>query len=1710
MPAGTQQHGTDTTYSAFNSPSLNNSPSTLPSGYAGTYGAANLKTWPSGGILTTGTLEDLRKGTNQLAKDFNTAIVSHQSQITTNDGHLDKINVNLNELKTDSIEIANDLSNKAWDTITIVAGTGLVDTHGTDDTADDISGNPSGKNLKSDIQIDLVKATSTEIGGVLSSDTAITDSAVESSVAGHITVNSSTGAMKLLNNAVQLGTHTRGSYVKLIGGAGTTGKGGALENILITGQGNTSSGGSGFQSASVTLDISDTGVGSSFAGSFLGSTSSTGGITTVTVPSFKVDKKGRITEANSSITGDFATNQNIVISAGTNLSGGGTVTSNAGTSQTLTINHEASTLSAGTQSVGTTITHDTSGIAQNGDGKFGAFHRQVNIVDSITTDAQGHITGIATRPITYGLDSPAGNTTLGSKYSENLSFDLHVPTEKDFQALQQQVTTLEGDVIRIPSTGPVTINRNISANNDLLVADNLTVDVDTLLVEKNSSGAAGDGQVGIGISPARKLDVSGTGRFSGALEVGGGLYVNDQILHTGDSGSDTSIRFPADDTFTITTAGTERFRVDSSGNVGIGDTSPGVPLDIADDSNVQLRLRSTTSSNNTRITFGPNSTDAWNIGVNAVGGDFSFYDIVNNLTRLAIDTDGDVGIGTQSPTGKLHVSNVGESRIDIEDTDGTGSQKFRIFVRNSDDTFAIYDGTNTRTWFRYIANSTVANQKLTLLEGNGNVGIRTTNPSYALDVNGTIRSQSTLRAATNLIVGTTIQAASGNFDVDSSGNISDVNNIVSGGDISATGTISADTFLGIGTNTPDSNDSIDGRTYGPYKFQVENGDSKFAGNVNVTGNLNVTGISSTGSTADVDFNSVDLADVGAISMSGALSSTNTTQSTNVNSGSLILDGGAGIAKNVFVGGTLNVTGATTLGTLSAGGGGFDIDSSGNITDVGSIAAGGRITINGTSLGTIAQTTATNGHLQLVHGSDILAFDPNEIFATNSLQIGVADGKDISFFEGGDAHLTIENGGNVGIGTTSPSSALHIIKDGTGVDLLTLGGNLGSTAGNRDMHIVSPATDNANTPYKFVTGNAFTFRVDTEDVLNIDSDRKVGIGTTSPDDKLHVVGDIRATGGDILSTHTGSNAILNTHTTGGTVTLRHGVTYGLVGTTSNTKFTIRTNDTDRIAVLANGNVGIGTSDPDEKLEVSGKVKISNTSTIFNTGPANAPLRVGSDTGFIGIDSNEIETLGSDLTLRVPHNKLFQVQSRIDTDTSGTYANTLMQVLANGNVGIGTTSPTSKLHVAGTSAFDSHLHVGESTGGVALTLNDGYGNANVAFNHALGKPSVNGSSGRIEVGVDAATGYMNLEVGDNSVANETKVLTPQITINSGRIQNFFQTDIHSNLTIKSNATHLGFNAASSDTELANILMDSSSGLEISCTTSTTNAKKIRIRPANSDTVVFDGSASTFSKKIIVTDTTAGSQNAGSIHTDGGISANGHCHFGSSSTPALFTGSSNVAVGTSNATSKFVIAASSANAQIELRRTDSNTTGSYGAVNWTANDGHSVSSISAVGDGDSNGGELVFKTTTAAGERNPYGSNTTERLRIHSNGVSEFKGTAINAPKTITHTSSSELVIDLRESNIFDITIGSSFTLNMLNDGLTACLGGAFTIIIRNRANHDINFNDEFYFTGGDPLLTTGGETNNPKIDMISGVVLPHPSTSNNSNVMYCAINYDMASA
>ena len=64
--------------------------------------------------------------------------------------------------------------------------------------------------------------------------------------------------------------------------------------------------------------------------------------------------------------------------------------------------------------------------------------------------------------------------------------------------------------------------------------------------------------------------------------------------------------------------------------------------------------------------------------------------------------------------------------------------------------------------------------------------------------------------------------------------------------------------------------------------------------------------------------------------------------------------------------------------------------------------------------------------------------------------------------------------------------------------------------------------------------------------------------------------------------------------------------------------------------------------------------------------------------------------------------------------------------------------------------SRAVAGNGSGSVAMTINDGYGNANIAFNHESGTPDVDGSSGRIECGVDGTTAEMMFELWDNVTA------------------------------------------------------------------------------------------------------------------------------------------------------------------------------------------------------------------------------------------------------------------------------------------------------------------------------------------------------------------------
>ena len=57
------------------------------------------------------------------------------------------------------------------------------------------------------------------------------------------------------------------------------------------------------------------------------------------------------------------------------------------------------------------------------------------------------------------------------------------------------------------------------------------------------------------------------------LDVTGDVSIADKIIHTGDT--NTAIRFPAADTVSFETSGTERFRIASSGQLGVGGANYG-------------------------------------------------------------------------------------------------------------------------------------------------------------------------------------------------------------------------------------------------------------------------------------------------------------------------------------------------------------------------------------------------------------------------------------------------------------------------------------------------------------------------------------------------------------------------------------------------------------------------------------------------------------------------------------------------------------------------------------------------------------------------------------------------------------------------------------------------------------------------------------------------------------------------------------------------------------------------------------------------------------------------------------------------------------------------------------------------------------------------------------------------------------------------------
>lgn len=130
---------------------------------------------------------------------------------------------------------------------------------------------------------------------------------------------------------------------------------------------------------------------------------------------------------------------------------------------------------------------------------------------------------------------------------------------------------------------------------------------------------------------------------------------------------------------------------DSSGNVGIGTSSPSYKLDI-NNSLSQARLQSTTAGSNAEFIF-QSTARTWGVGTNiGTTSSFEIFDRTAGATRLAIDSSGNLLVGaTSSPSTYSIATFRGANKgISIQDS---GSGVYRAIYISGGNLY-FYNGTN--------------------------------------------------------------------------------------------------------------------------------------------------------------------------------------------------------------------------------------------------------------------------------------------------------------------------------------------------------------------------------------------------------------------------------------------------------------------------------------------------------------------------------------------------------------------------------------------------------------------------------------------------------------------------------------------------------------------------------------------------------------------------------------------------------------------------------------------------------------------------------------------------------------------------------------------------------------------------------------------------------------------------------------------------------
>jgi len=308
-------------------------------------------------------------------------------------------------------------------------------------------------------------------------------------------------------------------------------------------------------------------------------------------------------------------------------------------------------------------------------------------------------------------------------------------------------------------------------------------------------------------------------------------------------------------------------------------------------------------------------------------------------------------------------------------------------------------------------------------------------------------------------------------------------------------------------------------------------------------------------------------------------------------------------------------------------------------------------------------------------------------------------------------LYINTSGDVGIGTTSPGAKFQITAPalGTSAGDYSLNSIHYNSNGNAEYLEIKSVRESAGNDWTF-GGKRLQLRIDSTymgymqfngygnnagisfgtgtttsapgnvtERMRITSAGRVGIGTTSPLTPLHVAidDDSFATSLYLENINAGSSALSsialkNASQNAASIYQQNSSgDLGIFNSATSGKISLFTNSTERVTIDASGNVGIGTTSPSAKLHIS--AGDSSYSLFGPNATWGAYLYVGAGPSVISNAVAQVITTNGNLHLDSGTGQVTHINFYSETNT---YIN------ANGgNVGIGTASPASKLHVIG---------------------------------------------------------------------------------------------------------------------------------------------------------------------------------------------------------------------------------------------------------------------------------------------------------------------------------------------------------------------------------------------------------------------------------------------